>query len=79
MVFGLNAEQVLDEFIELSVSILEKHDMDAPARTAALRVYVNKLLQKYEIGQEARLLDANVRSKCSKMCVSANNHSMNES
>jgi hypothetical protein len=59
----------LDEFVELSVDILEKQEMDAPARTAALRVYVDKLLEKYEIGKETRLLEANVRSKGSKMCV----------
>jgi len=69
VICGLNAEQALDEFIELSVTILEKHEMDAPARTAALRDYVDTLLEKYDIGKEARLLDVNIRSKDSKMCV----------
>jgi hypothetical protein len=69
VVFGLNAEQALDEFTELSVSILEKHEMDAPSRTAALRVYIDKLLDKYEIGKEMRLLDTNLRSKGSRMYV----------
>jgi hypothetical protein len=69
VVFGLSTEQTLDEFIELSVTILEKQEMDAPARTAALRVYVNRLLQKYEIGNNVRLMDTNVRSKGSKMWV----------
>ena len=59
----------MDEFIELSVNILEKHEMDAPARTATLRIYVHKLLEKYEAGKEARLMDTNVRSKGSKMWV----------
>jgi hypothetical protein len=67
VVFGLNGEQALDEFVELSVAILEKHEMDAAARTAALRVYIDKLLEKYEIEKEERLLDTNVRSKGSKM------------
>jgi hypothetical protein len=67
VVFGLNAEQALIEFIELSVNILEKHEMDAPARTAALRVYIDKLLDKYEIEKNARLLDTNARSNGSKM------------
>jgi hypothetical protein len=67
VVFGLNAEQALDEFVELSDSILEKQEMDAPARTAALITYVNGLLQKYEMEKEARLLDTNVHSKSSKM------------
>jgi hypothetical protein len=69
VVLGLNAEQSLDEFIELSDSILEKQGMDAPARTAALRVYVDKLLEKYEIGKKTRLLETNICSKGSKMCV----------
>ena len=43
--------------------------MDAAARTAALKVYMNKLLHKYDMGMEARLLDTNARSKDSKMCV----------
>ena len=69
MVLGLDAEQTLDEFVELSINILEKHDMDAPARTAALEIYINGLLERYEIGKEKRLLDTNSRSKGSKMFV----------
>jgi hypothetical protein len=67
----LSAEQALDEFIELSDSILEKQEMDAHARTTALRVYIDKLLQKYEIGKEIRLQEINIRSKGSKMWVIA--------
>jgi hypothetical protein len=69
VVFRLNAQQALDDFIELSVTVLEKYDMDAPARTAALKVYVDKLLRRYDIGKEARLLDKSVRPNGSKMCV----------
>jgi hypothetical protein len=69
VVFGLSVEQVLDEFIELSDSILEKQEMDAPGRTAAVTVYVDKLLEKHGIGKRTRLLETNVRSKGSKMCV----------
>jgi hypothetical protein len=65
----LNPEQAFEEFVELSVNILEKHEMDAPARTAALRIYIDKLLERYKIGKDARLLDTSVRSKGSKMCV----------
>jgi hypothetical protein len=65
----LSAEQALDEFIELSESILEKQEMDAPARTAALRVYIDKLLEKHGIGKETRLQETNIRSKRSKMWV----------
>jgi hypothetical protein len=67
VVFGLNADQALDEFIELSVNVLEKHDMDPLARTTALSVFIDKVLKKYDIEKEARLLDTNVRSKGSKM------------
>jgi hypothetical protein len=67
VVFRLNANQALDEFIELSGTILEKQEVDAPARTTALRVYIDKLLEKYEIRKETRLLDTNARSKGSKM------------
>jgi hypothetical protein len=69
VVFGLNAQQALDEFIELSVDILEKHEMDAVARTAALRVYADRLLERYKMEKEARILDTNIRSKGSKMWV----------
>jgi hypothetical protein len=69
VLFGLSAEQALDEFIELSDSILEKQEMDAAARTATLRVYIDKLLEKYEIGKRTRLLETSVRSKGSKMWV----------
>jgi hypothetical protein len=69
VVFGLNAEQALDEFVELSVDILEKQEMDAAARTAALKIYINKLLDKYGIGIEARLLHTEACSKGPKMCV----------
>jgi hypothetical protein len=69
VIFGLNAEQALDEFIELSESILEKQEMDAPARTAALRVYIKELLEKHEIGKETRLQNTSICSKGSKMWV----------
>jgi hypothetical protein len=69
VVLGLNAEQALDEFIELSVVTLEKHDLDAPARTAALKVYVDELLKRYKVGKKTRLLDTNVRPNGSKLCV----------
>jgi hypothetical protein len=55
--------------MELSESILEKQEMDAPARTTALRVYIDKLLVKHEIRKETRLQETNIRSKGSKMWV----------
>jgi hypothetical protein len=66
----LSAEQALDEFIELSDSILEKQEMDAPSRTTALRAYIDKLLEKHGVGKETRLQDTSIRSKGSKMWAS---------
>jgi hypothetical protein len=63
----LTAEQVLDEFIELNAAILEKHGIDALARTTALRTYIETLLEKYGLKREMRLLDPNERSKGCKL------------
>jgi hypothetical protein len=57
----------MDEFADLSVNILEKQGMEAPARTAALRVYIDTLLEGYKMERGLRLLDSNIRSKGSKM------------
>jgi hypothetical protein len=65
--FGLTAGQALDEFIELNVAILEKQGIDAPARTTALRTYIEKLLEKYGLKREMRLLNPNERSKGCKL------------
>jgi hypothetical protein len=72
VVLGLNAEQALDEFIKLSVNILEKQGMEPTTRTAALEVYVAGLLESREISNKMRLWDPNVRSKGSKMWVFRN-------
>jgi hypothetical protein len=58
VIFELNAEQVLDEFIELSVNVLEKRGIDAEARTTALKTYIEGLLEKYGIEKERRLVDS---------------------
>jgi hypothetical protein len=54
----LNAEQVLDEFIELNVNVLEKRGIDAQARTAALKTYIEGLLERYGVEKERRLVDS---------------------
>jgi hypothetical protein len=72
VVLGLSAEQALDEFIKLSVDLLEKQGMEPKARTAALEVYIYELLESHEIASGMRLWDPNVRSKSSKMCVFRN-------
>jgi hypothetical protein len=72
VVLGLSAEQALDEFIKLSVEFLEKQGIEPTARTAALEVYIYKLLESHEIASEMRLWDPNVRSRGSKMSVFRN-------
>jgi hypothetical protein len=64
---GLTAEQALDEFLEFSVNILEKQGVDAKARTMGLRLHIDKLLEKYGIGSDKRLMDPNDRSKGCKL------------
>jgi hypothetical protein len=58
VIFELNEEQLLDEFIELSVNVLEKQGIDAEARTAALKTYIEGLLEKYGIEKERRLVNS---------------------
>jgi hypothetical protein len=65
--FGLTASQAFDEFFELNVAILEKRGIDAAARTTALKTYVERLLDKYGLERERRLLDPNERSKGCKL------------
>jgi hypothetical protein len=67
VILGLTVDQALDEFIEFSVNILEKQGVDAEARTAELKVYIDKLLEKYHIEKDMRLLDSHDRSKGCKL------------
>ena len=70
VVFTLDAYQAMEEFIDLSVSILEKQEIDAEGRTAALKQYINQLLEKYDIQPDTPLLDQSVDSKNCKLYVS---------
>jgi hypothetical protein len=63
----MNIEQAMEEFIELSVNILERQGIDAQARTTALKAHIEKLLEKYAIERETRLLDSNEPSKGCKL------------
>jgi hypothetical protein len=63
----MTAAQALDEFVELNVAILEKQGIDPQARTAALKTFIEKLLNKYGIERERRLLDPKERSKGCKL------------
>ncbi|KIM32059.1 hypothetical protein M408DRAFT_20414 [Serendipita vermifera MAFF 305830] len=69
VVFGLTTEEASEEFANMSINILDKEDIDAETRTAALRGYVGDLLAKYKIYQSARLLDTNDHSKGCKLAV----------
>jgi len=64
---GLTAEQALDEFLELSVNILEKQGVDANARTMELRLHIDRLLEKYSIKSGRLLTDPNARSEGCKL------------
>jgi hypothetical protein len=65
VVFGLTAEQALEEFSELSTNVLDFQG-DAPARTTVLRSHINSLLLKYGIEKEMLLVDSDSRSNGSK-------------
>jgi len=67
--FGLTAEEALEEFIDLSVNVLNKPGADAQGRTNTLKEYIDNLLEKYRINKKARLLDQNDRSGGCKLCV----------
>jgi hypothetical protein len=58
VILGLSAEQVLDGFIELSVNVLEERGIDAQARTAVLKIYIERLLEKYGVDKERRLVNS---------------------
>jgi hypothetical protein len=67
VILGLTADQALDELVEFSVNILEKQGVDAEARTAELKVYIDTLLEKYHIEKDMRLQDPHDRSKVCKL------------
>jgi hypothetical protein len=67
VIFELSAEQALEEFIELSANVLEKPGIDAHARTAELKTYIERLLQKYQIDKERRLVDSGDHLKNCKL------------
>jgi hypothetical protein len=47
----------LSEFISMSVEVLDVDGMDAEARTAMLKEFINKLLTKYKIERNAEIMD----------------------
>ena len=65
----MTAEQALEEFIELSVNVLQPERMDPQARTTRLEEYIEDLLRRHRVEREMRLLDANPRSGGCKLLV----------
>ena len=69
MIFGLSAEEALDEFINLCVRVLDKQGVDAQTRTLELKEYLENLLEKHNINKERRLLDQSNSSNGCKLSV----------
>ena len=69
MIFGLSAEEALDEFINLCVRVLDKQGVDAQTRTLELREYLDNLLEKHNINKESRLLEQSNSSNGCKLSV----------
>ncbi|KIM26748.1 hypothetical protein M408DRAFT_57060, partial [Serendipita vermifera MAFF 305830] len=69
VILGLTTEQALEEFIDLSSSILDLTGVEAPMRTLKLKEHIARLLGKYGIDEKMRLMDKNKRSKGCKLAV----------
>ena len=67
----MTAEETMDEFVKLSTTILDVEGLDATARTAALTLYIKKLLESHGFSESSRLLDQNDRSSGCKLYVRA--------
>jgi hypothetical protein len=65
VVFGLTAEQALEEFSELSTNVLD-FPGEASARTTALRSHIDSLLLKYGIEKEMLLTESTSQLNGSK-------------
>jgi len=65
----MTANQALEEFIELSVKVLDMPNQDAAARSAALEKHVHALLEKHAIERERRLMEPGARVGDCKLCA----------
>jgi len=65
----MTAEDTLEEFIELSASVLDKQGVDAQARTMVLKRYIDNLLEKHGISKDMHLLTLDDRTGGCKLCV----------
>ncbi|KIM23352.1 hypothetical protein M408DRAFT_27919 [Serendipita vermifera MAFF 305830] len=73
VIVGLSVEQALEEFIELSVTILENQELNPQTRTAATKEYITNMLTKHNMQGEEHLRDLNERSKRCKLIVPISN------
>jgi hypothetical protein len=65
--FGLTANQVLEEFIELTTNVLKPEGLGTEARTDTLQGYIDGLLDKHKIDKDMALMHPNDRSKGCKL------------
>ncbi|KIM24491.1 hypothetical protein M408DRAFT_232186 [Serendipita vermifera MAFF 305830] len=57
VIFGLSAQEALDEFTDLCANVFDKRGVDAETRTVALKQHIDKLLEKHGVDQSTRMLD----------------------
>ncbi|KIM21473.1 hypothetical protein M408DRAFT_80521, partial [Serendipita vermifera MAFF 305830] len=69
VLLGLNTEQILSEFVDLSDNILDKQGLTSQARTKELVLHIDDLLKRYHVRPNARLLDQNLGSGSCKVVV----------
>lgn len=62
VLLGLSADEALEELIELSVDILEKEEMDADARTTALKQHISRLIKRHNVMDNMNILESNALS-----------------
>ncbi|KIM26629.1 hypothetical protein M408DRAFT_72598 [Serendipita vermifera MAFF 305830] len=69
VVLGLTADNALEEFIDLTINVLNKEGLDAEDRTSVLKAYTEALLDKYSFTKDTRLLDTRNHSENCKLAV----------
>jgi hypothetical protein len=67
VVFGLDVEKTIEEFIDLSAKIFDLQDVDAHDRTEALKTHVDNLITKHGMEQRKTLLDPKIGSRDCKL------------
>ena len=67
VILGINAKEALEEFVQLSSTVLEVKGVNAKARTNLLKKYIEGIVERYQVDEKATLLDSNERSKGCKL------------